>query len=124
MGDATADFLAGLDRAGHESRLGRAEGAVRIELVRSGKTERWFLDARRGEVTVSRRRLPYDCTIRTSGELFDGMVTGRVNALTALLRGEVEVDGNPELLVLLQRLFPSPPAAEKTTARRARGRKR
>jgi hypothetical protein len=124
MGDATAEFLAELDRAGHESRLGRAEGTVRIELERDGRTERWFLDARHGEVKVSRRRLPYDCTIRTTGALFDGMVTGRVNALTALLRGEVEVDGNPELLVLLQRLFPSPPRAQSKTASRARGRRR
>jgi hypothetical protein len=110
MSDATAEFLAALDRAGLEPRLGRAEGTVRIELEREGRTERWFLDARRGKVNVSRRRVPYDCTVRTSGALFDGMVRGEVNALTALLRGEIEVEGNPELLVLVQRLFPGPPA--------------
>jgi putative sterol carrier protein len=111
MVDATAGFLAELDSAGQEPRLGRAEGTVRIELVRDGRTERWYLDARRGQVNVSRKRIPYDCTVRTSGALFDGMVTGKVNALTALLRGELEVEGNPEMLVLVQRLFPSPPAA-------------
>jgi len=111
MSDATAQFLAELDSAGQEPRLGRAEGTVRIELVRGGRTERWYVDARRGQVHVSRKRIPYDCTVRTSGALFDGMVTGKVNALTALLRGELQVEGNPELLVLVQRLFPGPPAA-------------
>ena len=123
MTDATGQFLAELDRAGNESRLGRAQGTVRIELERDGQTERWFLVVRRGQVSMSRTRVPYDCTIHTSGALFDGMVSGWVNAFTALLRGEVQVDGNPELLVLLQRLFPSPPAPEKT-ASRARGRRR
>ena len=111
MSDATALFLGELASAGHESRLGRAEGTIRIELERDGRTERWFLDARRGHVSVSQRRTPYDCTVRTSGALFDGLVTGKVNAMTALLRGEIEVDGNPELLVLMQRLFPDPPKA-------------
>ena len=124
MTDATAEFLARLDRAGQEARLGRAEGTVRIELDRGGRTERWFLEARRGQVSVTRRRMAYDCTIRTSGELFDGMVMGRVNALTALLRGEVDVDGDPELLVLVQRLFPSPTTEEKKASSRARGRRR
>jgi putative sterol carrier protein len=121
MNDATAEFLSELDRAGHESRLGRAEGTVRIELERDGRTERWFLDARRGQVNVSRKRVPYDCTVRTTGALFDGLVTGKVNAMTALLRGEIEVDGNPELLVLVQRLFPGPPrASAPARARRPR----
>jgi hypothetical protein len=119
MSDATAEFLGALDRAGLEPRLGRAEGAVRIELERGGRTERWFLDARRGKVNVSRRRVPYDCTVRTSGALFDGMVRGEVNALTALLRGEIDVEGNPEMLVLVQRLFPGPPPAA-AGARRTR----
>jgi putative sterol carrier protein len=124
MGEETADFLVALDRAGNESRLGRAEGTVRVELDRDGRTERWFLALRRGKVSVSRRRTPYDCTIHTSGALFDAMVSGRANAMTALLRGEVEVDGNPELLVLLQRLFPSPPSTQTRTGGADRGRRR
>jgi putative sterol carrier protein len=122
MSDVTAEFLAELDSAGHEARFGRAEGTVRIELERDGRTERWFLQARRGKVNVSRQRVPHDSTVRTTGKVFDGMVRGEVNALTALLRGEVEVDGNPELLLMVQRLFPSPPAAagRKGKARKAR----
>ena len=109
MSGATSGFLAALANAEHESSLGRADGTVRVELERDGKMERWFLGVHQGKVSVSRKRIPYDCTIRTSGELFDRMVRGEANAMSALLRGEVQVDGNAELLALLQRIFPSPP---------------
>jgi hypothetical protein len=42
--------------------------------------------------------------------LFDGVVTGQTNAMAALLRGEVTFDGDPELMLLFQRIFPGPPA--------------
>ena len=38
------------------------------------------------------------------------MATGEVNALAGLLRGELTVEGDPELLVLFQRVFPGPRA--------------
>jgi putative sterol carrier protein len=109
MSGATSGFLTALASAEHDSSLGRADGALRIELERNGKTERWFLEVHQGEVTVSRKRVPYDGTIRTTGELFDRMASGEANAMTALLRGEIQVEGDAELLVLVQRLFPSPP---------------
>jgi putative sterol carrier protein len=120
MSGATSGFLAALASAEHDSSLGRADGTLRIELERAGKTERWFLDVRQGKVTVSRKRVPYDGTIRTSGALFDRMVRGEANAMTALLRGEIQVDGNAELLVLVQRLFPSPPATDEKAPKGAR----
>jgi putative sterol carrier protein len=121
MSGATSGFLAELASEEHDSALGRADGALRIELERDGKTERWFLGLHSGKVTVSRKRVPYDGTVRTTGALFDRMVRGEANAMTALLRGEIQVDGDAELLVLVQRLFPSPPARDekaRTGARR------
>ena len=57
--------------------------------------------------------------IRTSKDLFEGMVTGRVNAMAAALRGVVSLEGDPTLLVLFQRALPGPPAtARKPTAAR------
>ena len=66
---------------------------------------------------MSRRHAKADCTIRTDRELFVGMVTGRVNAMAALLRGQVGVEGDPNLLLQFQRLFPSPPRPEVKTKR-------
>ncbi|WP_296606926.1 hypothetical protein [Nocardioides sp.] len=36
----------------------------------------------------------------------DDVVRGRTSALAALLRGAATVEGDPELMVLAQRLFP------------------
>jgi hypothetical protein len=45
--------------------------------------------------------------------LFEQIVTGRENATAALLRGLIDVEGNPQLLVLFQRLFPGMPNERK-----------
>jgi hypothetical protein len=45
-----------------------------------------------------------------SRAVFDDIVGGRTNAMASLLRGALAVDGDPELLVLTQRLFPGPSA--------------
>ena len=51
-----------------------------------------------------------DCVVRGDKALFDGIAGGEVNAMAALLRGALTFQGDPELLVRLQRVFPSPPA--------------
>ena len=49
-----------------------------------------------------------DCVLSCDRALFDGIASGEVNAMAALLRGELVVAGEPDLLVLCQRLFPGP----------------
>jgi hypothetical protein len=44
--------------------------------------------------------------VRASKESFERAVTGRLNLMAAVLRGEVGVSGDPRMLVMLQRLFP------------------
>jgi putative sterol carrier protein len=51
--------------------------------------------------------------IKTSRDLFVGIVTGKVNAMAGALRGVVSLEGDPTLLVLFQRALPGPPAAAK-----------
>jgi hypothetical protein len=53
--------------------------------------------------------------VRADKALFDAMAVGEVNALAAYLRGELALEGDPELLVLVQRVFPGP-----TTTHRGR----
>jgi hypothetical protein len=38
--------------------------------------------------------------------VFEGMVSGEINPMAAVLRGTVDVTGDLELIVLFQRLFP------------------
>jgi putative sterol carrier protein len=112
MSDATADFFEELDRRAHIPLLAYTSGTLRFELVNGGRKERWFVTLDRGDVAVSRKTGGADCVVHASKELFDEVVSGRVNAMAALLRGELVAEGDPNLLVRLQRLFPSPPAGQ------------
>ncbi|HEY1366470.1 MAG TPA: SCP2 sterol-binding domain-containing protein [Gaiellaceae bacterium] len=111
MGDATAEFFADLKQRGHEPRLGSTSGSVRIELTDGGQTERWLVSLDRGDLAVSRRSGAADSTVRAEKAVFDRLVSGELNAVTALLRGEMAAEGNLDVLVLFQRLFPGPSRA-------------
>jgi putative sterol carrier protein len=110
LADATAVFFDELARRGHEPLLGDAVGSIRFELVGDGHVETWRVGVDAGAVSVSRAEGDADCVVRGAKELFDGIATGEVNAMAALLRGALAFHGDPELLVRLQRLFPPPPA--------------
>lgn len=107
--NATREFFEGLARRGHEPLLEKVTGSLRFDLVRNGRTERWHLAIDKGDVTVSRKNEPADCVVRVDRSLFERIAKGEVNAFAAVLRGEAAVEGDPRLLVLCQRLLPSPP---------------
>jgi predicted lipid carrier protein YhbT len=109
MADSTTDFFEDLARRGHEPLLEQATGRIAVEVVGPRQTERWLVEVDGGDVAVSRENGDSDCTVRTSEELFDGIVRGEVNVMAGFLRGDIEVEGDPELLVLFQRIFPGPP---------------
>jgi hypothetical protein len=44
--------------------------------------------------------------------------------LAALLRGQLQADGDPEFLVLFQRLFPAPPEQKRKTSARTVAKRR
>ena len=91
--------------------LGDAVGTVRFELV-SGSRSRSGASASTTATSPSRATSgAADCVVRADKALFDGIASGEVNAMAALLRGALTFEGDPELLVRLQRVFPSPPAA-------------
>jgi len=116
VADSAAHFFDGLASRGHEPLLAKASGTLRFELVDGRKTERWFVEVRKGDIAVSRRNAPADCVVRGERALFERIAQGRQNATAALLRGALEVEGTVGLLVLFQKLLPGPP--------RSRARKR
>ena len=46
-----------------------------------------------------------DATIRTSGEVFEQLVSGKQNPATAYMTGKVKVDGDLGAVLKLQKLF-------------------
>ena len=110
MAQPTGEFFEGLAQRGHEPLLEKATGSIRFDLANGKKSQRWLVAIDKGDVAVSHKSTAPDCTLRSTEELFDDIVLGKENAMAAVLRGAVTVDGDPELLVLFQRLFPGPPA--------------
>jgi hypothetical protein len=110
MGDATAVLFDDLARRGHEPLLRGAVGTIRFELVSDAHVDIWAVRVDNGDVFVSRGELTAGCVVRCDKQLFDGIATGEVNAMAALLRGALAFKGDPELLVRLQRVFPPPPS--------------
>ena len=107
--DATTEFFRRLEARGHEPRLEKATGTVRFDLTNGKRTDRWLVTIDKGDVAVSRKNLKADCVVRADKKVFDNIATGKVNPFAAALRGEVVLEGNTELLILLQRLLPGPP---------------
>ncbi len=92
--------------------LEKARGSLRFELVEGKTTDRWLVRVDKGDVDVKHKGGEADCVVRAERKVFEGMIAGRVNAFAAVLRGAVTVEGDPTLLVLLQRLLPGPPNAK------------
>jgi putative sterol carrier protein len=112
MPDVTAEFFEALRRRGPEPLLGNARGSLRIELTDPGR-ERWLVSIDGSNLTVSRKGGKADCIVRARKEVFDRVADGTQNAMAAMLRGELVVEGDPMLLVRFQRLLPSPPRIER-----------
>ena len=124
MATATSEFFDRLAERGQEPGFARSTGTLRFDLTRDGRTEHWRVELRRGAVTVARSADPADCVVQADAALFDDLATGRANAMAALLRGQVFADGDPQLLIRFQRLFPAPTRRKKTASARTVGKRR
>jgi putative sterol carrier protein len=106
----TVKFFDNLSRRGHEPLLEKVSATVRFDIIDGERTEHRLATIDHGDIRVSAEKAPADCEIGGDRHVFDAIFDGRISAMAALLRGELTVDGDPELLVLAGRLFPGPPA--------------
>ena len=119
MTDSTTDFFDELGRRGYEPLLRKSKGTVRFEIVDRKRIERRYVTVDRGNISVSGRGTGAQGVIRADRALFGRIAAGELNPIAAVLRGELAVEGDWRLLVLVQRLFPGPP--RKRASRRAAG---
>jgi hypothetical protein len=108
---AIDDFFAELERRGHEPMLRRLSATVRWDTLDGDRTEHRLVRIHHGDVQVAVSDEPADCVIVAERAVCDDVVSGRTSALAALLRGAAVVDGDFELMVRAQRLFPRTPGA-------------
>lgn len=107
--DPTARFFAALAERGDEPLLRKAKGSMRFDIVDGRKTRRWLVAVDKGALSVTPGGTDSTCVVRADKEVFDRVASGRLNAVAAVLRGELAVEGDWRMLVRMQRLFPSPP---------------
>ena len=94
--------------------LGGAHGTLRFDVTHEKTTTSWYVNIDHGDVSVSRSSEAADVSVTLDEALFDDVVTGRKNSVSAALRGELRIEGSPQLLNLFQRLFPGPPGGRST----------
>jgi putative sterol carrier protein len=117
--DPTEQFFEELGQRGDEPLLRKLSGTVRFDIVDGKRVDRRYVTVNKGQIRVSGRGSGGQSIIRVDRTLFERVATGELNPVAALLRGELAVEGDWRLLVLVQRLFPGPPKARR--GRRAAG---
>jgi putative sterol carrier protein len=108
MVNPTERFFDELSRRRHEPRLERITAKVQFNITDRRNVAHWLVEIDEGDIHVSRQDGNGRCGVCADRALFDGIVTGHVNAIAAMLRGALWVDGDRETWVLMQRLFPGP----------------
>jgi SCP-2 sterol transfer family len=103
--DAVTDFFEDLSNRGHDPLLRSVTGTVRFDLVSGKTTERWLLEIRKGDLSVSHRNVAAGTVMRLSRTLFEAVARGETNLLPALLRGEVMLEGDYRLMIMVRRLL-------------------
>jgi putative sterol carrier protein len=124
MADATAEFFDGLSTRGQEPLLGKVRATARFDIVDPKRTDHWLLGIDDGAINVSRSDGEADCILTAERAEFDKVASGRTNAMAAYLRGALAIEGDPRLLVRLQRLFPAPIGMPEVSGDRAVGKRR
>ena len=124
MADVTADFFDDLSKRGQEPLLGKVRAKVRFDIADKGKTERWLLAIDDGSLAVSRGDGEADFVIQADKAEFELIASGRRNPMAAALRGTLTMEGNPRLLIRVQRLFSTPVGMPEATGPRSMGKRR
>ena len=117
--DPTRRFFDELSQRGHEPLLRKLSGSVRFDIVDGKRVERRYVSVDKGQISVSGRGSGGQSVIRVERALFERIATGELHPVAAVLRGDLAVEGDWRLLVLVQRPFPGPPT--KKPSRRAPG---
>ncbi|HSR86724.1 MAG TPA: PfkB family carbohydrate kinase [Streptosporangiaceae bacterium] len=124
MADPISDFFAGLAEPGHLATFEREAATLRFDVADGddppdsanggAAVEHWHVTIHDGDVGVTRQQLPADAIVHVARPIFEAIVTGRLNAQAAFLRGLVICEGSVAALMMFQRCLPGPPSSTGT----------
>jgi hypothetical protein len=121
--DPIDEFFAGLTEPGHIATFEREAATLRFDVAdvsdpahfaHAEFVEHWHVTINDGGVAVTRQLLPADATVHIARPTFEAIVTGRLNAQAALLRGLLTCEGSMAALMMFQRCLPGPPGSTGT----------
>ena len=117
MTSPTEAFFDRLSQVNHDPRLANARGTIRFDIDDGDQTQHWHVAVLHGDVVVSRENGEADGVMHAPRDVFDQIVTGHMNSMSAVLRGAVSYRGDPQFAVLFRRLFG---ASEESTSGKGR----
>jgi hypothetical protein len=110
--DAVAQLFDRIGRLGHVDMLADVTGSLRFDIAQDEQVvDRWTVVVRDGNISVEHRGGDADGVVSLDRELMARMAVGQFNGMAALLRGDMMVTGDAQLLVILERLLPGPAGA-------------
>lgn len=91
-----------------DERLKMVQGSYLFDVEGLGT---WKIDVNEGKLSVSEGAAEADCIIRCDAGYFVRLASGEQNLLTALMQGQVEVEGDMALAQKLAGILPAPKRA-------------
>ncbi len=109
--DPISEFFAALAEAGHLATFEGQSATLRFDVADGTRVAGWRLTVRDGDVSVTREDEAADAIVRADRPHFEAIVTGRLNAQAAMLRGLLVCEGSMAACIMFQRCLPSPPGS-------------
>jgi predicted lipid carrier protein YhbT len=109
--DPISQFFADLAAPGHLATFEGDSATLRFDVHDGGQVQHWYVAVTNGDVAVSRQTKAADAVIHVERPTFEAIVTGRMNAQAALLRGVLTCEGSMAALMMFQRCLPGPPGS-------------
>ncbi|MCG5452051.1 MULTISPECIES: SCP2 sterol-binding domain-containing protein [Micromonospora] len=108
MGATAEQYLRQLDTGRRPDLPETTAGTLRLDVRDDGSTDHWHLTIADQRVRVTRSADDAELVVRADRAVFDRMARGELHPGAGLLRNELTVQGNMQLLMLLRRIFSGP----------------
>src|SRR6266542_4158507 len=102
MGETTREFFEGLPARADASKLAGMNNSYLFDIDGAGM---WFVTIEDGVVSLREGEGDADCTISTTEENFQKILSGEQNATSAYMTGKLKIKGDMGAAMKLQKLF-------------------
>jgi putative sterol carrier protein len=102
MAETTREFFEGLPARADPSKMAGMNNSYVFDIDGAGV---WFVTVEDGVVSVREGEGDADCTISTTEENFQKILSGEQNATSAYMTGKLKIKGDMGAAMKLQKLF-------------------